>query len=333
MTVIEASSLQDVASMAALNSREKGNNAQYIMEKKSTVAGHSVRLLQAFAACAKQRSFARAARELGLSPSAVTKSVRRLEEQMKLRLFQRTTRRVSLTQEGEELYARSRRVLEELEGLALLAAGSAGAPAGVLRLDLPVTYGKKVVLPVLAQLVREHPQLGLEIRLSDQFADVIGSGVDAVVRIGEVADTRLVARRIDRQQLAVYGAPGYFARRRRPRRPADLASHECILFQMPTSGRRRPWEFRAKGKRLSMHPAPAHVVNDGEGMVSAACAGLGLIQIPDLIAAEAVAVGALEEVLAGYRPAPMPISVVFPTHRHMPPRLRLFIDAMVDRVN
>jgi DNA-binding transcriptional LysR family regulator len=299
------------------------------MEKKSTVAGHSLRLLQAFAACAQQRSFARAARELGLSPSAVTKAVRRLEEQMKLRLFQRTTRRVTLTQEGEELYARSRRVLEELEGLALLAAGRGDAPTGVLRLDLPITYGKKVVLPVLARLVREHPSLRLEIRLSDQFADVVGSGVDAVVRIGEVADTRLVARRIDRQQLAVYGAPEYFRRRRPPRRPAEVASHQCIVFQMPSSGRRRPWEFRAKNQRLALHPAPAHVVNDGEGLLSAACAGLGLIQIPDLIAADAVRAGTLVEVLQAYRPASMPISVVFASHRHMPARLRLFIDAMV----
>ena len=299
------------------------------MEKMSTVAGHSLRLLQAFAACAQQRSFARAARELGLSPSAVTKAVRRLEEQMKLRLFQRTTRRVTLTQEGEELYARSRRVLEELEGLALLAAGRGDAPTGVLRLDLPITYGKKIVLPVLARLVREHPSLRLEIRLSDQFADVVGSGVDAVVRVGEVADTRLVARRIDRQQLAVYGTPQYLRRRRPPRRPAEIASHECIVFQMPSSGRRRPWEFRARNQRLALHPAPAHVVNDGEGLLSAACAGLGLIQIPDLIAADAVRAGTLVEVLQAYRPATMPISVVFASHRHMPARLRLFIDAMV----
>jgi DNA-binding transcriptional LysR family regulator len=297
------------------------------MDTRSTIAGHSLRLLLVFGEAAKHRSFARAARELGLSASAVTKSV----QQVKLRLFQRTTRRVALTQEGEQFNARCRRVLEELEALAALAAGSAQAPAGVLRIDVPVTYGKKVVLPVLARLAREHPQLRFELRLSDQFADLIGSGIDAVVRIGNAADRRLVARRIDQQQLAVYGSPQYLARRRRPRRPAELPLHECIVFQMPSSGRHRPWEFQAKGRRIALHPSPAHVLNDGEGMVGAACAGLGLIQVPDLIAAEAVSAGALEEVLAAYRPPPMPISVVFPTHRHMPLRLRLFIDAMVER--
>ena len=300
------------------------------MDKTSANSRHSLRLLKAFAEAAKQRSFARAARTLGLSASAVTKSVQRLEQQARLRLFQRTTRRVTLTQEGEQFYARCIRVLEELDALALLAAGTAAAPTGVLRLDVPVTYGKKVILPLLARLARAHPRLRFEVRLSDQYADLVGAGVDAVVRIGAVGDTRLVARRIDRQQLALYGSPDYLARRGRPRRPSELDSHECILFQMPTSGRHRQWEFRAKGGVRALRAEPAHVINDGEGLVSAASAGLGLIQVPDIIAADAVAAGELEEVLASYRPPPMPISVMFAPHRHMPLRLRLFIDALVE---
>ena len=309
---------------------EKGNNNQDIMDKMSTMAGSSVRLLQAFAEAAKQRSFARAARELGLSPSAVTKSVQRLEQQLKLRLFQRTTRRVTLTQEGEELFARCTRVLDELGELSRLAAGAGQVPTGVLRVDVPVTYGKKVVLPALARLAAQHPQLRLDVRLSDQFADVIASGVDAVVRIGEVSDSRLVARRVDRQQLAVYGAPAYLRRRGRPRRTAELQAHACVVFQMPTSGRYRPWEFQVEGKPLALAPAPAHVVNDAEGLVSAACAGLGLVQVPDLVAEESVRRGRLSEVLAAYRPKPMPISIVFASQRHMTSRLRAFIETLTE---
>jgi DNA-binding transcriptional LysR family regulator len=293
------------------------------MDKKS-----SIRLLQAFDEAARQRSFARAARELGLSPSAVTKSVLRLEQQLQLRLFQRTTRRVTLTQEGEAFHARCRRVLDELGELSQLAAGAARAPAGTLRIDVPITYGKKVIVPLAARLAARHPELHLNVRLSDQYADVIGSGVDAVVRIGEVADTRLVARRIAEQQLAVYGAPAYLKARGRPQRPQEIRAHHCIAFQMPTSGRYRPWEFTLKGRKLLLHPAPRHALNDGEGMVRAACEGLGLIQVPDLIAQDAVEAGLLREVLAAYRPPPMPISVVFPSSRHMPPRLRVFIDAL-----
>ena len=287
-----------------------------------------MRLLQAFAEAARQRSFAKAARELGLSPSAVAKSVLRLEQQLRLRLFQRTTRRVALTQEGEAFYARCRRVLDELAELSLHAAEAVREPAGTLRIDAPVTYGRKVIVPIAARLVARHPALRIDLRLSDQFTDIIGSGLDAVVRVGEVADNRLVARRIGAQQLAVLGAPAYFRHRGKPRRPQDVHAHDCVVFQMPTSGRHRPWEFLVNRKPLALHPGPRHVVNEGEGLVAAACAGLGIIQVPDVIAAEAVQAGALEEVLVAYRPKPMPISVVFPTSRHMPPRLRAFIDAL-----
>src|SRR5688500_19164787 len=172
------------------------------MDRKSTMAGHSLQLLQAFSEVAKQRSFARAARELGLSASAITKSVLRLEQQVKLRLFQRTTRRVTLTQEGEAFHARCRRVLDELGELSTIAAEALRAPAGTLRIDAPVTYGRKVIVPLAARLAARHPQLRLDLRLSDRYTDVIASGVDAVVRVGDIADTRLVARRIDEQQLA-----------------------------------------------------------------------------------------------------------------------------------
>jgi len=313
-------------SIGRLYSGGNGNDNHNIMEKKST----SIRLLQAFAEAAKQRSFAKAARELGLSASAVTKSVQRLEQQLRLRLFQRTTRHVALTQEGEAYYARCRRVLDELAELSLMAAGAERAPAGVLRLDVPITFGKKVVLPAIARLVRRHPGLRIDVRLSDHYADLVGSGLDAVVRVGDVADARLVARRIGQQQLAVYAAPEYLRRRGRPRKPADLQKHECIVFQMPTSGRHRPWEFLDKGKPLVLHPRPMHVLNDGEGLVIAAAAGLGLVQAPDIMAAEALAAGALEEVLPGYRPKPMPISIVFASSRHMPARLRAFIDALAE---
>lgn len=320
--------VEDRRSIGALDSRGKSNNNHDIVDRKSAMAGSSVRLLQAFAEAARQRSFARAARELGLSPSAVAKSVLRLEQQLRLRLFQRTTRRVALTQEGEQFYARCRRVLDELSELSLAAAEASRAPAGTLRIDVPITYGKKVIVPLAARLAARYPALRLELRLSDQFVDVIGSGVDAVVRVGEIADTRLVARRIGQQQLAVYGAPEYLGRKGRPHKPQDLKAHDCLVFQMPSSGRYRPWEFLFKRKPIVLQPAPRHVLNEGEGLVSAACAGLGLVQVPHYMAEDALKSGALEEVLVPYRPKPTPIFVVFPTHRHMPPRVRAFIDAL-----
>lgn len=301
------------------------------MDKKSSIGSSSLRLLRSFAEAAKHRSFARAAAALRLSPSAVAKNVARLEQQLGLRLFQRTTRRVALTQEGEAFYRRCSRVLDELHELELLTAGAVKEPSGTLCIDVPITFGKKVVVPLVADLARQHPGLNLEVTLSDRYADVIGSGVDAVVRVGKVKDPGLVVRRIAEQQLRVYGSPDYLARNGRPRKPADLDKHDCIVFHLPTTGRSRPWEFVVKGRALAMHPESRYALNEGEGLVSAACAGLGLIQVPDIMAAEAAEAGTLEEVLAGFRPKPMPISVVFPTHRQMPPRLRVFIDALAAR--
>lgn len=287
--------------------------------------------LMAFAGAARHGSFAAAARELSVSPSAVAKSIQRLERRLGLRLFHRTTRRVRLTQEGEALYERCRRVLEELGELEASAAGSTASPTGVLRVEAPITYGRRRVIPVLAVLAREYPALEFELRLSDHQADIVGSGLDAVIRIGPIGDSRLVARRIDAQRLGVYGSPGYFDRRRRPRTPAELDGHDCITFRLPSTGRDRPWQFSVEGRHLERQPRRRYRLDEGEALVAAATAGLGLIQVPDYIAEPAVAQGALVEVLARFRPPALPISVVYPTSRLVPPRVRAFVDALRQR--
>lgn len=288
----------------------------------------SVRLLIAFTETARRGGFAAAARELGLSPSAVAKAVGRLEAQLGLRLFHRTTRRVGLTQEGEALFERCRQVLDELEAIELSAAQAGGGATGVLRIDVPVTYGKQRIVPVLAALALEQPALRIELRLSDQYADLIGSGLDAAVRIGAIDDSRLVARRIDVQHLGVYGAPSLLARAGRPRHPRDAGALPCVAFRIPHTGRLRPWGFRVERAPYTL-PAPGpHACNEGEALVAAACAGLGLVQVPDYMATDAVRSGRLEEVLAEFRPEPTPISIVFPSNRQMPQRLRLLIDRL-----
>jgi DNA-binding transcriptional LysR family regulator len=304
----------------------KGNNTDDIF---SAIAMSSIRLLIAFAESAKLGSFSRAARELGLSPSAVAKNVARLEESLAVRLFHRTTRRVGLTQDGEALYERCRRVLDELAEIEAAAASASRGPTGTLRIDAPATYGKQVIVPLVADLARRHPDLRIDVRLSDSYADVIGGGLDAVIRVGPIDDSRLVARAFDVQLLGTYAAPDYLSRRGRPRTPADIDTHDCGVFRMPTTGRERPWQFLLGGESVAMHPRARFVMNDGEGLVSAACSGIGLVQVPDHMARAAVEAGRLEEVLARFRGAPIPISVVYPGSRQVPLRLRVFIDALV----
>jgi DNA-binding transcriptional LysR family regulator len=284
----------------------------------------------AFAQTARRGSFAAAARDLGHAPSTLAKSVARLEARLGVKLFHRTTRQVSLTPDGERLFRRCERVLAEVEDLQAEAAGARAAPSGIIRIDLPIAYGRRIVMPRLAQLLQRHPQLQLDLRLQDAYADLVRDGLDLAIRVGALQDSRLVARRIDWQQLIVVASPSYLCSRGTPLRVEELSHHDTIVFRMPTSGRTRPWQLREGRRTLELHPPHRVQVNDGDGMVAAAVQGLGLTQVPDYMAADELARGALVEVMAAQRPAPMPISAVLPSLRLMPPRVRVVLDALQD---
>jgi LysR family transcriptional regulator for bpeEF and oprC len=290
----------------------------------------SLRLLLVFSAAARHGSFAKAARELGLSPSAVVKGIARLESNLHVRLFHRTTRRIQLTQEGEALFVRSVRIVAEMEELERAAANVGDVATGVLRIDVPAAYGRQVVLPVLARLAASHPGLEIDLVLSDVYADIMSSGLDAVVRVGDVIDARLVAHVFDSQNLGIYGSPEYFARKGRPKEPADIESHDSVLFRIPSSGRHRPLHFRKDGRELSIEPKLRYCINDGTGLVAAAVLGLGLVQVPHHMAASAVEDGRLEEVLIRFRPKPLLVALLYPANRHVPKRLLLLRDALLE---
>src|SRR5262245_18645412 len=289
---------------------------------------NNIQQVLAFATAARNGSFAKAARELSQTPSTIAKSIGRLEATLGVRLFNRTTRQVSLTPDGQQLFAQCQRILEEVEILKSTAAGASGAPTGVLRIEVPITYGRRVVVPVLAKLLERHPGLSIEARLSDNFSDVIREGLDAVIRIAALDDSRLVARTIGQQHLVIVGSPDYFARRGRPRTPYELERHQCVLFRVPSSGRARPWQFRVDGVNTEIHPESRLRLGDGDALIEAASAGLGLVQAPDYMAADAISAGRVVEVLREFRAAPLPINVLYPTTRMLPPRVRAFIDAL-----
>lgn len=285
--------------------------------------------LAAFTETARSGSFAAAARALGLSPSAVAKSVQRFEHDIGLRLFHRTTRQVSLTADGRELFSRSERIIEELDALRAHAEGVRGEPAGRLRLDVPSTLGKLEVVPLLAQLSSRHPKLQFEVSFSDRYVDLVKEGIDAAVRIGALADSTLTARPLGEQALLTVAAPRYLGRDTGPPpRPGELERHACLLFRNPSSGRLRPWQFRDGRRALEFVPPALCVFNDGEALVAAASQGMGIAQVPDNMAREELRSKALVEVLQAYRPPPSPISLVYPSGRHVPPRLRVLIDLL-----
>jgi DNA-binding transcriptional LysR family regulator len=289
---------------------------------------HGLQPLLAFAETAKHGGFAAASRELGVTPSSLAKAVGRLEAQLGLRLFHRTTRQVSLTSEGERLFQRCQRVLAELDELQSEAAGARAAPSGTLRINMPLTYGRKVVLPVLARLRLAHPALELDVRLSDDFADLVRDGIDVAIRVGELDDSSLVARRFDSQQMVTVAAPAYLRAQGTPLTPQDLAAHPAVVFRLPGRGRDLPRRFSILGKTVSLSATRADRFDDGDAVVAAAALGLGLAQVPDYMAADELADGRLVEVLRDWRPPPQPIHAVMPAQRLMPARVRVLLDAL-----
>jgi len=289
---------------------------------------HTRQPLLAFAETAKRGSFAAAARELACTPSTLAKAVSRLEQQLGVRLFHRTTRRVALTDDGERLFDRCRRVLAELDLLQEEASGARSAPSGTLRIDMPVSLGRIVMLPLLARLAREHPTLLIDARFSDAYVDLVKDGIDVAIRTGPLRDSSLVARQLASQELLLFASPSYLERVGRPRSLSDLDGHTAVLFRVPSTGRDRPWNFRVRGRNVNYMPKSRIRADQGDALVQATVQGMGIAQVPHYMIAEELRSGSLVELLPSLRPAPMPISAVMPSSRLIPPRVRALLDLL-----
>ncbi len=292
---------------------------------------YGIQPLLAFAETAKRGNFAIASRELGCTPSTLAKAVARLEAQLGVRLFHRTTRRVTLTDDGERLFARCQRVLAALQLLQEEASGTREVPSGTLRIDMPVSFGRTVMLPLLAELVREHPALALDARFSDLYVDLVKEGIDVAIRTGALQDSTLIARRIGSQELVLFAAPSYLARAGTPRAVEGLRTHTAVLFRVPSTGRDRPWHFRVHGRSTTLSPPSRVRVDGGEAIVQAAVLGLGIGQVPHYMVTSELAAGTLVELLPSLRPVPMPIWAVMPSGRMIPARVRALLDLLEAR--
>jgi len=266
--------------------------------------------IAAFVAVAELASFTRAAARLGNSKSSVGKAVQRLEARLGARLLRRSTGAVSLTEEGALYLEAARAALGSLVEAGRVLATRQGEPAGHLRLDLPAGLGR-VILPTLAGFAARHPRLTLEVVLADRFSDPIAEGWDVVVRVGFLADSSLVARKLCDLRLGFYAAPAYLARRGVPHAPEDLPGHEAILFRGP-DGRLRPWLLDRDGARVEIAPPPCLILSDGYAVVEAACAGFGIAQAYDATCAAAVAAGNLVPVLPELAAAGPPVHALLP---------------------
>jgi DNA-binding transcriptional LysR family regulator len=188
--------------------------------------------------------------------------------------------------------------------------------------------GRNLVLPLLAGLLARHSGLSLDLRLQDGYVDLVKEGIDVAIRVGALRDSTLVAQRFASQGMVLVASPAYLQERGTPRRLDELQRHAALVFRMPSSGRDRPWQFRRRGEAVTLQPASRVRVSDGEGLVAAARLGLGLAQLPDYFVTGELARGELVEVLPALRPAPLPVSAVYPGARMVPRRVRVLLDAL-----
>lgn len=285
--------------------------------------------MQLFTRVVELGSFTRAAEQLDMSRASASMLIKRLESHLGVRLLQRTTRQVSPTLDGDSYYRHCREILLQIEEAEGALAQAAHRPRGRLRIDLPASLSRLVVLPALPDFHARYPEIQLEVGSGDRRVDLVAEGVDCVVRIGELKDSTLVARPLPPLEQVTCASAAYVARHGRPTSLEQLAGHRCVAYQSPTTGRPDPLAFPMAGREQPLDLPADLAVNHGEAYVAACEAGYGIIQVPRYHVSRQLAAGTLVELLPDHRLPPLPMTILYPHHRHLTPRLRVFIDWLV----
>ncbi|MFB9128635.1 LysR family transcriptional regulator [Paraburkholderia dipogonis] len=281
-----------------------------------------------FVTAAKSRSFTDAAEQLGLTKSAVGKAIAKLEERLGAQLFHRTTRSISLTADGEAYFAACSSALDEISTAETALGPRLQRPAGRLRIDMPAAFGRRILVPILLEIAQAHLDLQFTMTFSDYLIDPMEEGVDLVIRFGEIQDSsNLVARRLTRQRMVLAASPEYLSRRGTPRRLEDLEQHSCIVGHR--RGQPLPWRFQIDGELTRVSPPPTHQISDGDSIVQASLAGLGLCQMPMSLVRQHIESGELTAVLDDISTEYIDVSAVWPKVAHLRPKVRHVVDTLV----
>lgn len=286
--------------------------------------------LAAFVASVESGGFAAAGRRLGVSASAVGKAVARLEARLDVTLLQRTTRSIALTGEGDLLFARAARILEELQDAESEIAERRALPRGRVKVSVPAALGRRVIVPALKDFMARYPDVELDVGLDDRKVDIVEEGFDLVLRAGDLNDSRLMARKIGPHRFVTCASPDYLERRGAPARPDDVLQHVCLRYRFPSTGRLEYWAFRDWSP--PGRPPSGPVFNDSEAVALAAISGLGIAQLPSYLAKEAVADGGLKAVLSDYAVDRGDLWLVWPPGRIESPRVRVFAEFLASLI-
>jgi DNA-binding transcriptional LysR family regulator len=278
-----------------------------------------------FAAVVEHRSFTEAAKALSVSKATVSKAVTRLEQHLETSLFSRTSRRLALTESGKRLADHAHRIMAEGVAAEEAAHDETADLSGVVRLGAPMTFGLLRIAPLIAQFTRQNPSVDVDLHLSDAHIDIVEMGLDASIRIADMPDSSLRARRLADVMMHVVASPAYLAERGRPNHPTDLGAHDCLCY----SNANTPdiWRFNGPGQQNVVVQVRGRItVNSGEAMLPALRDGVGIARLPDFIVGDALTAGEVEEILIDWRPPPVGLHLVTPPSRLRPAR----VDALLD---
>jgi DNA-binding transcriptional LysR family regulator len=288
--------------------------------------------LAIFAKVVEMRSFAGAATELAMSKATVSKAITRLEERLGARLFNRTSRQLALTDAGQKLAERATRLLMDGEAAENEALAQSATPRGLVRLAVPMTFGTKVIGPLLPDFLGAYPDVSVDVHLSDAMIDLIGDGFDLGVRIASLPDSSLVARRLCPMPRYLVAAPSYLKKYGHPTHPMHLAQHRCFSYAYLMT--QNTWQFtNAKGEQVSVRPGGPLRVNNGEVLVPAVIAGLGIADLPDFIIGEAIAAKQVEVILKDWKQPEGAVHLVMPPGGPRPARVEALVEFLAKRLS
>lgn len=283
--------------------------------------------MQIFTRVVEANSFTLAADTLGLPRSTITTTIQGLERQLRSRLLNRTTRRLSLTPDGASYYERCVRILADLEDAEASLHDATRGPRGRLRVDTLPSIGRLILIPALCDFHNRYPDIELAIGMSDRPVDMVQDAVDCVIRVGELKGPTLVGKRIGTLEVVTCVAPSYIERLGEPATIEELDQHQAVHYFSSSTGRDlEDWSFLVDGKAVDIKVKGAISVNDSEAYLTCGLNGFGMIQLPRYMVTPHLQTGALHEVLAPWAPAPMPISVAYLHNRHLSPKVRVFVD-------
>lgn len=292
-----------------------------------------IQQMQIFQRVAELGSFVRTAEQLGLPKTSVSDAVQQLETQLNVRLLNRTTRRVELTQDGQNYYQRCVELLADFDELQQLFQQQPEQLKGVLRIDMPTGLAREAVIPALPGFLAQHPQFHIQLSSTDRRVDLIAEGFDAVIRVGQLSSSSLIARPLSQFRQVNCVSPSYLDKFGLPETLDDLSSHNLVFYSQQLAGKPDGFEYQQDGKTKFWPMSGAVTVNNAEAYTAACLAGLGIIQVPEVGVRQLVQQGRLVKVLPQYQPAAMPVSVLYAHRRQLSRRLKVFIDWLQAVVN